>query len=54
MAVTKMIGTWLVRSRCLISCAVSKPSSSGICTSSRMSATSRWSSWRSASSPEFA
>ena len=42
----------LVRSRCLISSAVSKPSSPGIWTSSRMNAKSWWSSSRSASSPE--
>src|SRR5207244_2126509 len=47
-----MIGMWLVRSRCLISSAVSKPSSSGICTSRRMQAKSWSSSSLSAASPD--
>ena len=49
-----MIGTARVRSRSLISSAVSKPSSPGIWTSSRITAKSSWRRWRSASSPEFA
>ncbi len=48
------IGTSRVRSRPLISCAVSSPFSSGIRTSSRINATSCSSSNRSASAPEVA
>ena len=47
-----MIGIVLVRSRCLISSAVSNPSMPGICTSSRITAKSLVSRRRSASSPE--
>ena len=54
MAVTKMIGIERVRSRALISRAVSKPSSPGIWTSSRIAAKSSCSSALSASSPELA
>ena len=49
-----MIGTWRVRSLPRISSASSKPSMSGICTSSRASATSCSSSSSSASAPERA
>ena len=48
------MGVSELRSRLLMSCAVSKPFIPGICTSSRMTAKSCSSTWRSASSPELA